>query len=72
MSEPGRVIQFTPRDHREPYLTKRQLADELGVSVRWIEYRMKEPGFPRHEWTARMVRFRYSEVVRWLETRKAS
>ena len=62
------VIPFAPRSG-EPELTKKQLAEALEVSERWIEYRMKE-GLPRIQWTARMIRFRESECRHWLATRR--
>lgn len=54
----------------EAWLTKPQLADRLNVSVRWIDLRRKE-GMPSHTW-AGVVRFRLSEVERWLEERRVA
>ncbi len=60
------VIQF-PARAAKPYLSKRQLADVLGFSVRWVDYRVHE-GMPSHRFGKRR-RFRLSEVERWLERR---
>jgi excisionase family DNA binding protein len=60
------VIQF-PALAAEPYLSKRQLADLLGFSVRWVDYKVRE-GMPSHRFGKRR-RFRLSEVERWLEGR---
>jgi hypothetical protein len=49
----------------EPWLTKRQLADQLGCGVRFIEYRQAE-GMP-HALIAGRVKFRQSEAEAWLE-----
>lgn len=68
MSEPAKVIPFVPRGQSEPDLTKKQLAAELNVSERWIDYRVAE-GMPKHQWTKRMVRFRLGECREWLERR---
>lgn len=50
----------------EPWLDKRGIADHLGCKVRWIEYRMAE-GLP-HAMIAGRIKFRASEVERWLES----
>lgn len=54
----------------EPWLDKAQLADRLGVSVRWIDLRRSE-GMPSHKW-AGIVRFKLSEVERWLAERSVA
>jgi hypothetical protein len=46
-------------------VTKRGLAEQLGISERWIEYRLKE-GMPCLR-LGRCVRFRPALVVAWLE-----
>jgi hypothetical protein len=53
-------------DHHspEPWVTKRQLADHLSVTPRWIE--LQQPlGLPRLS-TGGMSRYRISEVEAWL------
>ncbi len=54
----------------ETWLTKPQLAERLSVSERWIDYRRCE-GMPSHKWGG-IVRFRLSEVERWLDRRTAA
>jgi len=65
----GVVIPFPARTAWEPELSKRQLAEVLGYSTRWVELRVRE-GMP-----SRMVgsqrRFRLSDVESWLERRNA-
>lgn len=56
-------------EHRppEPWVTKRQLADHLSVTPRWIE--LQQPlGLPRIS-TGGMSRYRISEVEAWLRER---
>jgi hypothetical protein len=51
----------------ELWLTKRELAKALGVSVRWIELRMKE-GLPHREIAGKRV-FQLSASESWLRRR---
>ena len=54
----------------EPWVTKRQLADHLSVTPRWIE--LQQPlGLPRWS-TGGMSRYRISEVETWLRKRYGS
>jgi hypothetical protein len=54
----------------EPWVTKRQLADHLSVTPRWIE--LQHPlGLP-HLSTGGMSRYRISEVEAWLRERYGS
>jgi hypothetical protein len=56
----------------EQLLTKRQLAQHLSRSTRWVELRVRE-GMPSEAPTARYPqrRFRLSEVEAWLAAGKA-
>ena len=54
-------------DVAELWLSKKELAQRLGVSVRWIDYRIAE-GLPRREIAGRLV-FRLPTVEGWLRTR---
>lgn len=50
----------------EPWVTKRQLADHLSVTPRWIE--LQQPlGLPRLS-TGGLSRYRISEVEAWLRS----
>ena len=51
----------------EQLLTKRQLADHLGRSTRWVELRVRE-GMPSEPPTSRFPRrrFRLADVEAWL------
>ncbi len=54
----------------EPWVAKRQLADHLSVTPRWIE--LQQPlGLPRIS-TGGMNRYRISEVETWLRERYGS
>ena len=69
MTGHGKVIQFpTWATGTEPWLTKRQIADYLNYSVRWVELRVRE-GMPCQRFGSRL-RFRVSEVEAWLEHRE--
>lgn len=48
----------------EPWMTKRQLANHLSMSVRWIEMRVRE-GMPMVHFGNR-ARFRASQVENWI------
>jgi hypothetical protein len=59
-------------EHRPhgPWVTKRQLADHLSVTPRWIE--LQQPlGLP-HLSTGGINRYRISEVETWLHKRYGS
>jgi hypothetical protein len=59
-------------EHRppKPWVTKRQLADHLSVTPRWIELQQLL-GLPRWS-TSGMSRYRISEVEAWLRKRYGS
>lgn len=61
----GDVIAFPRRSSWEPELSKRQLAQTLGYSTRWVELRVRE-GMPSYQQTNGYRRFRLSEVEAWL------
>lgn len=66
MSDQARVIRF-PVERRQPerLLNLVELQELYGGSERWWRYRISE-GMPAHRWGKRL-RFRPSEVERWLE-----
>ena len=51
-------------DWTEPFITKQQLANQLGFSVSWIERRVKE-GMPSYMVGSRR-RFQQSQAIGWL------
>ena len=67
----GRLIQF-PRTGHTPELTKRQLANHLRRSTRWVEIMVRDHGMPagwdRHH---RERRFDLVAVETWLGERAA-
>jgi hypothetical protein len=71
----GELIQFPAhrmRADREPWLDKKELADYIKRSPRWIEQQY-DRGLPHHkDGPSRAVRFKMSEVDRWLATRRVS
>ena len=68
----GDVLHFpAARARPMPSISKKELSQRLGVSKRWIEYRMNE-GMPfRKDWPSRSVRFDVAEVEAWLNGRRA-
>ena len=67
-SRSAKIIAFPQRPGHERALTVAELAEVLGMSERWIAYRVKEDNMPSHKY-GRARRFRLSEVERWLERR---
>lgn len=63
----GSVIPFPRSVAREPWLSKRQIADYLGRSTRWVELRVRE-GLPSKMIGGRRG-FRLSEVEAWIDGR---
>lgn len=61
------VIAFPASAVREPWLSKRQIADYFGRSTRWVELRVRE-GLPSKMIGGRRG-FRLSEVEAWLDRR---
>lgn len=60
----GQLLQFRPRPTIEPFLSRRQLAEHLDMSERWIDYR-RQDGMPSYQFGTRR-RFRLSEVLPWI------
>ena len=52
------------------YLTMDQLAQELGVSRRWVQLQLRHSGLPHYRIgeAKRLIRFRLPEVVAWIES----
>jgi len=64
------MIPSASSNRPSPGLSKRQLADHLSVTPRWIE--LQQPlGLPRLS-TGGMSRYRISEVEAWLRDRYGS
>jgi predicted DNA-binding transcriptional regulator AlpA len=59
------AAEFVEPPAEEPWLSKPQLAETLGCSVRWIEDRLRE-GMPS-VMLAGARKFRRSEVEGWLD-----
>lgn len=53
----------------EPYLTRAQLADRMGVSVKTVD-RMVAAGMPSETWGLRSRRFLASRALAWARTRE--
>jgi predicted DNA-binding transcriptional regulator AlpA len=57
----------------ERLLTAAQLGEKLGMSTRWVLTEFEEgrlPGFKMNDTPRGRLRFRESEVERWLESRR--
>lgn len=63
----GSVVVFPRAAIREPWLSKRQIADHFGRSTRWVELRVSE-GLPSKMIGGRRG-FRLSEVETWIAGR---
>jgi excisionase family DNA binding protein len=63
----AQVLQFPKRPGAERMLTAAELAELLGMSERWIAYRVKE-GMPSQRY-GRARRFRLTDVDAWLQRR---
>lgn len=63
----GSVVIFPRAAIREPWLSKRQIAEHLGRSTRWVELRVRE-GLPSKMIGGRRG-FRLSEVEAWIDGR---
>jgi predicted DNA-binding transcriptional regulator AlpA len=74
VTEGAKIIEFPgwrARNVPEPLWTKRELAEYLRVSPRWIELRVKHDAFPiLKDQHSRLVRFKMSEVQEWLASRR--
>lgn len=53
------------RPGTEPWVNKKDLADHLKYSTRWIELRLRD-GMPSSKWGGER-RFKISQVEHWLE-----
>jgi len=65
MSPEAVVLQFPASVAVEPWLSKRQIANYLGRSTRWVELRVRE-GLPSKMIGGRRG-FRLSEVEAWID-----
>lgn len=57
------------RSETELYLTRRQLADKLGIGLSTVD-KFVRLGMPSYTWGIRTRRFRLSECERWLCARR--
>jgi hypothetical protein len=62
-----KISTLAGNDVADLWIPKKQLAKQLGVSVRWLDYRVAE-GLPHREIAGRLV-FRLPQVESWLRTR---
>lgn len=68
----GTVVSLPTR--AEHWLTKRQLAEQLGFSESWIDKQMRAAGLPHRkigDGRSAPVRFKLSEVEAWMMRRSA-
>lgn len=62
-------IHGLPVVSQEPYLTRRELASLMGVSLSTVDSLRKE-GMPHTTWGRRTVRFRASTALAWANARE--
>jgi phage terminase Nu1 subunit (DNA packaging protein) len=60
------LSHLRPVNAQEPLLSRRSLAERLECSVDSVD-RMRAAGMPSLRWGRQLVRFRYSDVIRWIE-----
>lgn len=53
----------------ERYISRAELADLMGVSVRVVDQWRKE-GMPAESWGLRVVRFKASVAIQWVRSRQ--
>lgn len=66
----GQLLHFPPRPivrDPDPWITRAEVAARLGVSVRWVDYRVTE-GMPSLKMRGAR-RFKMREVEDWLRQR---
>lgn len=61
-------VRGLPVPEPEPYVTRRQLADAMGVSLRTIDTFIAE-GIPSETWGIRSRRFQLSRALAWARAR---
>jgi excisionase family DNA binding protein len=61
-------VQSTKQTVSENFFDKEQLAEKLAMSQSYIDKLMTQ-GLPRYKF-GRSVRFRFSEVMEWLQKRR--
>jgi excisionase family DNA binding protein len=58
-----------PLDFADPLLTRKQLAEALGVTERWVS-RSHEMGRLPYVKVGKLIRFRRSDVVKYIEANR--
>jgi len=58
-----------PRDDKAPLISVEQLADELGVSVRYVRRVVAERRIPYVK-VGHLIRFQRDEVQRWVDANR--
>ena len=60
-------IEANDFDFHTPNKTKQDVARFLGVTVRTVETMMSQSGLPYYRLGSRRVRFRFADVMEWME-----
>lgn len=68
MTEQARNVIGLPVREPERYVTRAELAELMGVSVRQVDAWRKD-GMPCESWGLRVVRFRPSLAMQWVRER---
>lgn len=64
-----RTVIGLPVPEQERYMSRKQLAEHMGVSVRTIDRFAKE-GMPHEDWGLKCRRFLPSRAIAWARTRR--
>jgi phage terminase Nu1 subunit (DNA packaging protein) len=62
------TVHGLPRPEVERYVSRAQLAEHMGVSVRTVDRFVKE-GMPHEDWGLKCRRFLPSKAIAWARTR---
>jgi excisionase family DNA binding protein len=69
VGEEGATVVGLPLSEPEPYVTRQELAEFMGVSVRTIDQMVRQ-GMPSETWGIRSRRFQKSRAVAWARARE--
>lgn len=71
MNEQSATVSGLPTQQTERYVTRRELAEIMGVSVGTIDNMVRQ-GMPSTTWGRRTRRFRASTAIAWAQERRAA
>jgi excisionase family DNA binding protein len=71
VNEQSATVSGLPTQQTERYVTRRELAEIMGVSVGTIDNMVRQ-GMPSTTWGRRTRRFRASTAIAWAQERRAA